>query len=55
MQLGDEINSKKGTKQLQNNETNIKHKAAYLLKLTNRGRQFRWNRKYLFSPHCCLA
>ena len=55
VQLGDEINGTKGTKQLQNNKTNIEHKTACLSKLTNRGRRCRSNRKSLFSTHCCLA
>ena len=48
VQLGDEINGTKGTKHLQNNKTNIEHKAACLSQLTNRGRRRRSNRKNLF-------
>ena len=55
VQLGDEINGTKGTKQLQNNKTNIEHKTACLSQLTNRGRRCRSNRKNIFSTHCCLA
>ena len=55
MKLGEEINGTKGTKQLQNNKTNIEHKTACLSQLTNGGRQCRSNRKSLFSPHCCLV
>ena len=51
VQLGEEINGTKGTKQLQNNKTNIEHKTACLSQLTNRGRWCRLNRKNLFSPH----
>ena len=55
VQLGEEINGTKGTKQLQNKKTNIKHKTACLSQLINRGRRCRSNRKNLFSPHCCLV
>ena len=55
MQLGEEINGTKGTKQLQNNKTNIEHKTACLSQLRNRGRRCRSNRKSLFSSHCCLV
>ena len=55
MQLGDEINGAKGTKQLRNNQTNIEYKTAGLSQLTNMGRRCRSNRKTLFSPLCCLA
>ena len=54
VQLREEINSKKGTKQLQNKKTNIKYKMTCLSQLINRGRRCRWNRNNLFSPHCCL-
>ena len=43
-------NGTKGTKELQNNETNIEHKTACLSKLTNRERRCHSNRKNLFSP-----
>ena len=36
MQLGEEINGTKGTKQLQNKKTNIEHKTASLSQLINR-------------------
>ena len=49
MQLGDEINGTKGTKQLQNNKTNIEHKMARLSQLKNRGRQCRSNRKSIIK------
>ena len=55
VQLGDEINGTKGTKQLPNNQTNIEHKTACLPQLTNMGRQSFPDRKNLFFPHCCLA
>ena len=55
VQLGEEINGTKGTKQLQNKKTNIEHKTACLSQLINRGRRCRSNRKNLFSPHCCLV
>ena len=38
VQLGDEINGTKGTKQLLKNETSIEHKMACLSKLTDSGR-----------------
>ena len=55
VQLGEEINGTKGTKQLQNNKTNNEHKTACLSQLTIRGKRCRSNRKNLFSPHCCLV
>ena len=56
MQLAEEINGTKGTKQLQNNNTNIdKHKTVCLSQLTNRDRRCCSNRKNLISPHCCLV
>ena len=36
MQLGDEINGTKGTKELSHNQTNTEHKTACLSQLTNR-------------------
>ena len=54
VQLGEEINATKGTKQLQN-KTNIEHKTACLSQLTNRGGRCHSNRKNLFSPHFCLV
>ena len=36
VQLGEEINGTKGTKQLQNKKTNIEHKTASLSQLINR-------------------
>ena len=37
VQLRDEIDGTKGRKQLQNNQTKIEHKTAYLLQLKNMG------------------
>ena len=39
VKLVEEINGTKGTKQLQNNKTNIEDKTACLPQLTNRGRR----------------
>ena len=50
VQLGEEINGTKGTKQLQNKKTNIEHKTACLSQLTNRGRRCRSNRKKSILP-----
>ena len=51
VQLGEEINGTKGTKQLQNKKTNIEHKTACLSQLINRGRRCRSNRKKsILSP-----
>ena len=47
VQLGEEINDTKGTKQLQNKKTNMEHKTACLSRLTSRGRRCHPNRKYL--------
>ena len=55
VQLVEEINGTKRTKQLQNKKTNIEHKMPCLSQLINRGRRCRSNRKNLFSPHCCLV
>ena len=38
VQLGEEINGTKGTKQLQNKKINIEHKTACLSQLINRGK-----------------
>ena len=55
VQLGEGISDTKGAKQLQNKKTNIEHKTAFLSQLRNKGRQCHSNRKYVFSPHCCLV
>ena len=54
-QLGEEINSTKGTEQLQNKKTNIEDKMACLSQLISRDRRCCSNRKNLYSPHCCLV
>ena len=50
VQLGEEINGTKGTKQLQNKKTNIEHKTACLSQLINGGRQCCLNRKKSILP-----
>ena len=45
VQLGEEINGTNGTKQLQNNKSNVEHKTACLSQLINRGRLSKSNKQ----------
>ena len=45
----------KWTNQLQNNQTGIEYKTAYLSRLTNSDRRCRPNRIYLFYPPKTVA